>query len=46
MRDIDPETGHYFDDTKRFVDGSSLTEADKTKIFSANAPRVFSSLKV
>ncbi|MES2188469.1 MAG: amidohydrolase family protein [Pseudomonadota bacterium] len=47
VRGIDPETGHYFDDTKRYIDGAvNLAEADKAKIFSGNARRVFSRLKV
>jgi 4-oxalmesaconate hydratase len=35
VRGIDPETGHYYDDTKR------LTGADREKIFSGNAKRVY-----
>ena len=27
VRGIDPETGHYFDDTKRYVDALQLTDA-------------------
>jgi 4-oxalmesaconate hydratase len=39
---IDPNTGHYFDDTKRYVDQVSwLTAADKQKIFEDNAKRVY-----
>ena len=45
VRGIDPETGHYFDDTKRYIDASSLGDTDKSKIFSGNARRVFSRLK-
>jgi 4-oxalmesaconate hydratase len=42
VRGIDPETGHYFDDTKRYIDAvSSLTNADRGKIFEENAHRVF-----
>ena len=41
VRGIDPETGHYFDDTKRYIDGSSLSAADKTRIFEGNARRVY-----
>jgi 4-oxalmesaconate hydratase len=42
VRGIDPETGHYFDDTKRYLDNvSSLGEADKQKIFEGNARKVF-----
>ena len=29
VRGIDPETGHYFDDTKRYVDAAALSDADK-----------------
>jgi 4-oxalmesaconate hydratase len=38
---VDPETGHYYDDTKRYIDGSSLSAADKQKIFEGNIRRVF-----
>ena len=42
VRGIDPETGHYFDDTKRYIDGNAtLTAADRAKIFEGNARRVF-----
>ncbi len=41
VRGIDPETGHYFDDTKRYIDGSSLSQADKMRIFEGNARRVY-----
>ena len=42
VRGIDPETGHYFDDTKRYIDGiASLSAADKRKIFELNARRVY-----
>jgi len=45
VRGIDPETGHYYDDTKRYVDALPLSEPDKRKIFEGNARRVFSRLK-
>jgi len=41
VRGIDPETGHYFDDTKRYVDALPISAADKHKIFELNARRVF-----
>ncbi|MGH8169236.1 MAG: amidohydrolase family protein [Steroidobacteraceae bacterium] len=41
VRGIDPETGFYFDDTKRYIDALSLPQADKTRIFEKNARRVF-----
>ena len=38
---IDPETGHYFDDTKRYIDALPIPEADKRKVFEGNARRVY-----
>jgi len=42
VRGVDPETGHYYDDTRRYIDGSTLGAADKQKIFEGNARRVYS----
>ena len=45
VRGIDPETGHYFDDTKRYIDNNTkLTADEKQQIFSGNAKQVFSRL--
>jgi 4-oxalmesaconate hydratase len=41
VRGIDPETGHYFDDTKRYIDALPLPAEDKRRIFEGNARRVF-----
>jgi 4-oxalmesaconate hydratase len=41
VRGIDPETGYFFDDTKRYVDRLGLSDADRTKVFSGNARRVY-----
>ena len=41
VRGIDPQTGHYFDDTRRYIDALSLPAADKERIFARNARRVF-----
>ena len=38
---VDPETGHPFDDTKRYVDALPLSAADKRKIFEGNARKVY-----
>ena len=38
---IDPQTGHYFDDTRRYVEALDLTPADRTKVFEGNARRVY-----
>jgi len=41
VRGIDPLTGHYFDDTRRYIDALSLSAVDKERIFAKNARRVF-----
>ncbi len=41
VRGIDPTTGHYFDDTKRYVDALEISEAERYMIFEGNARRVF-----
>jgi 4-oxalmesaconate hydratase len=45
VRGIDPTTGQYYDDTKRYIDNSALSESDKQRIFSQNALRVYPRLK-
>jgi 4-oxalmesaconate hydratase len=44
VRGIDPETGNYFDDTKRYIDALSIAAEDKRRIFELNARRVFPKL--
>ena len=45
VRGIDPETGNYYDDTKRYVEGLKLSPEDRNKVFEGNARRVYSRLK-
>ena len=42
----DPETGEYYDDTKRYVDRADLTDDERTKIFEGNVRRVYPRLAV
>ena len=45
VRGIDPETGHYYDDTKRYVMATpNLTETQRHQVFEGNARRVFARL--
>lgn len=44
VRGIDPQTGHYFDDTRRYVDACALDAGKKQQVFSDNARQVFSGL--
>jgi len=41
VRGIDPQTGHYFDDTRRYIDSLSVSAEAKRQIFELNARRVF-----
>ena len=42
VRGIDPETGFYFDDTKRYIDAAkSLTAEQRQQIFENNTRAVF-----
>jgi len=41
VKGIDPNTGDYFDDTKKYVDQLDLTDNDRYKLFEGNARRVF-----
>jgi 4-oxalmesaconate hydratase len=41
VRGIDPLTGHYFDDTRRYIDALAIPAVDKERIFATNARRVF-----
>ena len=42
VRGIDPETGHHFDDTRRYIEATpNLGPEDRRKIYEGNARRVF-----
>ena len=45
VRGIDPRTGHYYDDTKRYLDALPLSPGDRKKIFEDNAHRVYPRLR-
>jgi 4-oxalmesaconate hydratase len=45
VRSVDPETGHRFDDTRRYIDGAAhLTDSQRRQIFEQNARRVYGRL--
>lgn len=41
VKGIDPLTGHYFDDTKLYIDALDLSDADRRKVFEGNVRRVY-----
>lgn len=46
VRGIDPESGHHFDDTRKYIDANkSLSDDDRYKIFEGNARKVFPRLE-
>jgi 4-oxalmesaconate hydratase len=44
VRGIDPETGHHYDDTKRYIDQLPLSAAERQQIYEGNARRVYGRL--
>ncbi|MNU08869.1 hypothetical protein D3C72_2551240 [compost metagenome] len=41
MRGIDPETGHYYDDTKRYIEAANISAEERHLIYEGNARRVY-----
>lgn len=41
VRGIDPETGHYYDDTRRYIEAANLTSEERHQIYEGNARRVY-----
>jgi 4-oxalmesaconate hydratase len=46
VRGIDPQTGHHYDDTRRYLDAAGLGDEERHKIFEANVRRVYPRLPV
>jgi 4-oxalmesaconate hydratase len=45
VRGIDPTTGHYFDDTKRYVEAAAVTPEVRAQVYAANAIHVYPRLR-
>jgi 4-oxalmesaconate hydratase len=41
VRGIDPETGNYYDDTKRYIDAAAISSEARAKILEGNARKVY-----
>lgn len=41
VRGIDPQTGNYFDDTKRYIDSAKISEIEREQIYAKNVRAVF-----
>ena len=45
VRGIDPESGHNYDDTRRYIEAAKITPAERKAIYQGNALAVFPRLK-
>jgi 4-oxalmesaconate hydratase len=45
VRGVDPETGHHYDDTRRYIDAATLDDTARHAIFEGNVRRVFPRLE-
>ena len=41
VKGVDPESGHNFDDTKRYIENLDIPASDKAKVYEGNARRVY-----
>ncbi|WP_210604520.1 amidohydrolase family protein [Brevibacterium oceani] len=41
VRTVDPETGHYFDDTVRYINDADITDEQRASIFENNVRRAY-----
>jgi len=42
VRGVDPETGHNYDDTRRYIEATqNLSAEDRHKVYEGNARRVY-----
>ncbi|WP_398499265.1 amidohydrolase family protein [Variovorax sp.] len=41
VRGIDPETGHFYDDTRRYIEAAALSAGERAQVYEGNARRVF-----
>lgn len=45
VRGKDQQTGHYLDDTRRYIEALVLPAEDRAKVFEGNARRVYPRLE-
>jgi 4-oxalmesaconate hydratase len=44
VRGIDPQTGHHFDDTRRYVDALGLSPTSLARVYELNVRRIYPGL--
>lgn len=46
VKGINPDTGEYYDDTRKYVERAALTDEQRTQVFELNVQRVYPRLEV
>jgi 4-oxalmesaconate hydratase len=46
VKGLNPDTGDYYDDTRKYVDRAALTDAQRRQVFELNVQRVYPRLKI
>ena len=46
VKGLNPDTGEYYDDTRKYVDRAALTDDQRRQIFELNVQRVYPRLKI
>ena len=46
VKGLNPDTGEYYDDTKKYIDRADLTDEQRTQIFEGNVQRVYPRLRL
>jgi 4-oxalmesaconate hydratase len=46
VKGVNPDTGEYYDDTRKYVDRAALSDEQRHQIFELNVQRVYPRLKI
>jgi 4-oxalmesaconate hydratase len=46
VKGLNPDTGEYYDDTRKYVDRAELTDEQRRQVFELNVQRVYPRLKI
>ena len=46
VKGLDPDTGDYYDDTRKYVDRAALSDEQRRQVFELNVQRVYPRLKI
>ena len=46
VKDLNPDTGEYYDDTRKYIDRAALSDEQRRQVFELNVQRVYPRLKI